>query len=66
MIEITCTKCNENKNEEEFPLNGNGHGGRRKQCKKCMNEINKQWRRTNAEKVIKYNREKRKKQVGQV
>lgn len=64
---ITCTRCNQEKDENDFPLNGDGKGGRRKQCKACMKEINKQWRQANKDRISTYNREKRGKQsTGQI
>jgi sarcosine oxidase delta subunit len=57
---ITCTRCNTTKPEEEFPLNGDGKGGRRKQCKECMRTINKEWRKENKTKVHDYNKGRKK------
>lgn len=56
----TCIRCNKDDlKEDDFPLNGDGKGGRRKQCKNCMRDINKQWRIKNREKVAVYNRGRR-------
>lgn len=51
---MICNKCSADKEETEFPSNGNG--GRRKQCRKCMQEINKAWRSVNKEHVSAYNK----------
>lgn len=59
---ITCTKCNDPKDENEFPLNGDGKGGRRKQCRECMKNINKKWRADHKQAVSDYNKKRRKKQ----
>ena len=56
---ITCTICGIEKNEEEFPQNGDNRGGRRKQCKECMRKINREWRQKNKEKVSDYNRNRK-------
>lgn len=58
METIDCTKCGLPKDEKEFPLNGDGKGGRRKQCLTCMREINKAWRKMNKEKVKNYNQQR--------
>jgi hypothetical protein len=60
MEQITCTRCNQTKDEVEFPSNGIGNGGYRKQCKACMKEINKQWRAANKQKVSEYNKKRNK------
>jgi hypothetical protein len=39
-----CKKCKTIQPIEEFPSNGNKHGGKRWQCKKCMQKINQKWR----------------------
>ena len=57
--QITCTICGVEKHEDEFPLNGDGHGGRRKQCRECMRKINRDWRRKNKEKVSDYNKNRK-------
>lgn len=51
---MICTRCSADKDENDFPSNGNG--GRRKQCRKCMQEINKAWRAVNKERVSTYNK----------
>lgn len=53
---IKCTKCGKQKQQKEFPLNGDGRGGYRKQCKECMQTINKAWRKKNKQKVAQYNK----------
>jgi hypothetical protein len=58
-----CTKCEKDLDEEDFPLNGDGKGGRRKQCRKCMREINRQWRQNNKDKVRDYNRARKSKKL---
>ena len=60
-----CTRCQSlgrpsDKTDEEFPSNGDGKGGRRKQCKECMREINKQWRATHKAEVAAYNKKREK------
>ncbi len=56
---VTCTKCLTPKIPNDFPSNGDGKGGKRKQCKECMKEINKKWRKENAERVVNYNKNRR-------
>lgn len=46
----------------DFPLNGDGKGGRRWQCKRCMRSRNKNWRANNKERVAQYNKERRPKE----
>jgi len=54
-----CTICDEEMPLDEFPSNGND--GKRKQCKKCMRELNRRWRKENREKVSLYNKRRRSK-----
>jgi len=61
MEERTCKKCNESKSIEEFPLNGDGKGGHRWQCKECMRNINRKWRSENKDKVSAYNTDRKNK-----
>jgi len=58
---MECTCCKQERSEDEFPLNGDKKGGRRKQCKECMRQINKQWREKNQERVTVYNKTRRNK-----
>lgn len=66
-VEIVCTCCGFPRDAENFPKNGDGKGGRRKQCKDCMQKINKGWRKRNKDKVSVYNKSRpkriRKKEV---
>ena len=41
----TCRICGTVKKLEEYPFNGDPRGGRRHQCKECMREINRKWRK---------------------
>lgn len=58
---IECTVCGKDQDEDNFPSNGDGKGGRRKQCKECMREINKEWRKLHKDKVALYNKNRPKK-----
>jgi hypothetical protein len=40
-----CRICKVKKKLEEFPFNGDPRGGKRYQCKECMREINRKWRK---------------------
>lgn len=60
---MNCTVCGRDQESELFPLNGDGKGGRRKQCKECMRSINHQWREKNKEKIKQYNQNRRKPDV---
>lgn len=52
---MKCERCQRTDLvETDFPKNGNG--GRRRQCCRCMREINAAWRRTNKDKVAVYNK----------
>lgn len=57
---MTCTQCKKEKDENDFPSNGDGRGGHRKQCKDCMREINKQWRASHKQIISEYNKKRRK------
>ena len=59
-----CRICEEEKDLNDFPLNGDRRGGRRWQCKNCMRNRNKQWRSSNKSRVSEYNK-KRKKKISQ-
>ena len=51
-------ECGKKGNEqpiENFPLNGDGKGNRRWQCRECMRRINRGWRNKNREKISSYN-----------
>lgn len=56
---IECTICSIEKDEDSFPSNGDGKGGRRKQCKECMRKVNKEWRKQHKDKVSLYNKNRK-------
>lgn len=60
--ERTCRRCNQTKSLDEFPSNGDERGGKRWQCKECMNKINRMWRSDNKERVSEYNRNRKNKE----
>lgn len=45
-----CTKCNKEKNINEFPLDIRYNGGRQRRCLSCKAEYNKNWMRSWAQK----------------
>lgn len=60
---MTCTKCSKDRPDSDFPANGDGKGGRRKQCKDCMRLINKDWRAAHRQAVSDYNKKRKKKEA---
>lgn len=56
----TCKTCGDDKDLDDFPLNGDRRGGRRWQCKSCMRDRNRQWRDTNKTRVAEYNKTRKK------
>ena len=54
-----CTKCGEwlVANNYNFHKQKNGKWGLQSRCKKCKNNINKQWKENNKEHIMEYNKE---------
>ena len=50
-ILIKCTKCKMSKEITEFPKCTGNKKGHLSRCKLCVNQINKEFRRNNLEKV---------------
>jgi hypothetical protein len=63
-VVIVCTLCTLPGRETDFPLNGDGKGGRRKQCLSCMRKINRAWRAKNKQRVSAYNKKRPKRSNG--
>lgn len=57
-----CNGCNRYKDVTEYYKDG--HGGIRKQCKKCTTERDKQWREANAERCRAQKKEERTRNKG--
>ena len=58
-----CTKCNQEKNESEFPFNGNRL---RSQCKSCVADKSRQWRLDHPGHLAQYMREYTKKNSAKI
>lgn len=46
-----CTKCNQEKNEEDFSFKSKNKKVRRSECKKCVSLYNKEYRENNKNKI---------------
>jgi len=63
MTTKTCTKCGEEKCEEDFSFQSKKHGLRQKHCKVCASEAQKRWREDNRVRARTAAREAYKKKV---